>query len=63
MMTRNEAAMLRAGWQLLTPTPTCMHVMLEIELNESGFLTGHYICVVCGEAVAKVPLRPSAPAQ
>jgi hypothetical protein len=58
-MTTNQAVELRSRWRLRTPVPTCMHVMLEVELNDAGHLTGHYNCIVCGDAVTRVPLKSS----
>jgi hypothetical protein len=58
-MTTNRAADLRVRWRGRTPVPICLHVMLEVELNDAGHLTGHYNCVVCGEAVTKISIISS----
>jgi hypothetical protein len=52
-MNTNDAADLRLKWRLRNPVPLCMHVRLELELNEAGYMTGNYICLVCGHVAAK----------
>ena len=52
-MNSNDAADLRLKWKLRNPAPICMHVRLELELNDAGYLTGNYICIVCGDLTAQ----------
>ncbi len=52
-MTVTQAAELRVKWkQRVNPTP-CDHLSLELERSDNGYLTGNYICIVCGTAVAQ----------
>ena len=52
-MNTNDAADLRLKWKMRNPVPLCLHVMLELELNEAGYMTGNYVCIVCGAIAAK----------
>ena len=52
-MNTNDAADLRLKWTIRKPVPLCLHVRLEVELNEAGYMTGNYICLVCGHVAAK----------
>jgi hypothetical protein len=49
-MNTNDAADLRLKWRLQNPAPLCLHVRLEVEVNEAGYMTGNYVCMVCGHA-------------
>ena len=52
-MTMNQAAARQVKWkQRLYRTP-CEHLILELESNEQGYLTGNYVCNLCGESVAQ----------
>lgn len=53
MMTLRQAAARQVQWkQRLYRTP-CEHLVLEVEGNEQGYLTGDYVCNLCGVAVAR----------
>jgi hypothetical protein len=50
-MTMAQVAELRVKWkQRVDPLP-CHHLNLELEWNNSGYLTGKHHCTVCGESV------------
>jgi hypothetical protein len=52
-MTESQAKALREQWkQHVHPVP-CEHANLELEKNEKGYLTGHYHCAHCGDAVPR----------
>ena len=51
-MTDNEAQTLRETWQWWG-NEACDHPKLELELNDSGYLTGDYYCTDCGQSVGK----------
>jgi len=34
------------------PRP-CAHITLELEQNNSGYVTGNYTCLACGESVVR----------
>jgi hypothetical protein len=53
VMTRRQAAELRMKWNQQGNSPPCAHSRLELERSDNGYLTGHYICIVCGEAVTQ----------
>jgi hypothetical protein len=36
------------------PRPSCTHKTLTLQETDTGYLTGHYVCVHCGEDVLKV---------
>ena len=57
-MTSSRAAVLRARWELRPDQQHCPHIALEMESNKTGYVTGQYICVVCGETLF-VPLARS----
>jgi hypothetical protein len=50
-MTVAEAAVLRVKWEQRVQPAPCMHLTLELEQNASGYLTGKYNCIACGESV------------
>jgi hypothetical protein len=51
-MTNTQAATLRVtGKQRVDPRP-CEHLSLKLERDDSGFFTGNYQCIVCGESPA-----------
>jgi hypothetical protein len=52
-MTSGEAAALRAKWEHQVDPRPCAYITLEWEQNDSGYLTGNYICLACGESVAR----------
>ena len=59
-MTKAEAAIVRgerkqqglSGARQITDA-VCGHPSLELEASESGYLTGNYHCIDCGELVVK----------
>ncbi len=52
-MTATQAAELRMKWnERVNPQP-CEHLTLELERSDNRYLTGNYICIVCGIAVAQ----------
>lgn len=51
-MTMNQAATLQMNWKRRTDRTPCEHSNLELEWNERGHSTGHYVCILCGEFVA-----------
>jgi len=50
-MTMSQAAALRVKWKQRNNPPKCEHLNLELEWSDTGYLTGNYNCIVCGEAV------------
>jgi hypothetical protein len=36
------------------PRPSCTHKTLTLQETDTGYLTGHYVCVRCGEKVLQV---------
>ena len=52
-MTITQAALIRAKWRGQSTLETCRHMTLELEFNDRGDSTGNYVCVVCGEPVAR----------
>ena len=52
-MTKDHAAALQAEWQKRVPPVPCEHGKQEMEHTATGYLTGTYYCVVCGEPVAR----------
>jgi len=52
-MTMNHAAALRVRWTQRAYRIPCEHLVLELEWNEQGYLTGNYVCNLCGESVAQ----------
>ncbi|HEV8327908.1 MAG TPA: hypothetical protein VGQ08_10515 [Nitrospiraceae bacterium] len=52
-MTSGDAAVLRAKWENRVDPRPCAHLTLELEQNDSGYLTGNYTCIACGESVAR----------
>jgi hypothetical protein len=52
-MNTNEGADLRVKWTVRNPVPFCMHITLELELTDAGYVTGNYICIVCGYVAAR----------
>jgi hypothetical protein len=53
MMTTSQAAARRAEWKQRAYRRRCTHVVLEIECNEQGYVTGNYVCNFCGESVVQ----------
>jgi hypothetical protein len=52
-MTNAQAVAVRVtGKQRVDPRP-CEHLSLKLERDDSGFFTGNYQCIACGESVAK----------
>ncbi|HEV8327910.1 MAG TPA: hypothetical protein VGQ08_10525 [Nitrospiraceae bacterium] len=47
-MTTAQAAELRVKWEHRVDSQPCAHLTLELEQNDSGYLTGNYSCIVCG---------------
>jgi len=52
-MTKAQAAELQAKWKLQVDSPVCEHPTLNLEVSDSGYLTGNHHCIDCGETVAK----------
>ncbi len=52
-MTTSQAGGLRVKWKQRKESPKCEHLNLELEWDDSGYVTGNYNCIVCGEAVAR----------
>ena len=52
-MTIKQAALRRAKWRGQSTLETCRHMNLELEFNDQGDSTGHYVCILCGESVAQ----------
>src|SRR4029079_5718582 len=52
-MTSPQAVALRMKWQQRQIHLSCVHVTVELELNDLGDTTGNYICILCGESVAQ----------
>lgn len=50
-MTTTQAAELRVKWKQRIDPVECKHLNLELEWTDSGFPTGNYNCIVCGENV------------
>jgi hypothetical protein len=53
VITKAEAEVLRAKWKQQIDPPDCAHLIQELEQDEIGYLTGMYICNLCGESLAK----------
>ena len=56
MMTMSQAAARQAEWTQRASRTRCTHLVLEVECNEQGYLTGNYVCNLCGESVAQAHL-------
>ena len=56
MMTTSQAAARHVEWKQRAYRTRCTHLVLELECNEQGYLTGNYVCNFCGESVAQGPL-------
>jgi hypothetical protein len=52
MMTLSQALVLQVKWKQRAYRTRCEHLVLEWEWNEQGYLTGHYVCNLCGVSVA-----------
>ena len=52
-MTPSQAVDLRIAWQFISTRANCSHRVVELEMTESGYLTGSYLCTVCGERIEK----------
>ena len=50
-MTTIQADELRSKWRRQVNPPPCEHQDLKLERTETGYLTGNYNCIVCGETV------------
>ena len=53
MMTMNQAATRQVKWKQRLYRIACEHMILEVESDEKGYLTGNYVCNLCGESVAQ----------
>jgi hypothetical protein len=51
VMTRSQAAELRAKWKERVDPTTCEHLNQKLESSDDGYLTGNYHCIACGESV------------
>jgi hypothetical protein len=52
-MTFKQEAYIRARWRGQSALEMCRHLTLELEFDDKGDSTGHYVCIVCGETVAQ----------
>lgn len=50
---RAEAEAVRVKWKQRAYRTPCEHLVLELEWNEQGYLTGNYVCNLCGVSVAR----------
>jgi len=50
-MTTNPTAARQAEWKRRGYRRRCTHLVLEMECNEQGYVTGNYLCNFCGEFV------------
>jgi hypothetical protein len=48
-MTNAEAEVLRAKWKARAEQRPCAHTIQSQERHETGYPTGRYICMACGE--------------
>lgn len=55
-MTIREAGRIRAQWKGQSAVETCRHFTLELEFNDQGDSTDHYVCILCGIPMAQRPL-------
>jgi hypothetical protein len=55
-MRAEDGAALRDAWKA-KGSPSCNHPLLAIETTATGYLTGSYICKICGHTV-KIPVAP-----
>ena len=53
MMTPSQVAARRAEWNQRGSQGGCTHLVLELECNEQGYVTGNYVCNFCGKYVAQ----------
>ena len=53
MMTMSQAAARQTEWKQRAYRTQCTHLVLELECNEQGYLTGNYVCNLCGETLAQ----------
>lgn len=49
--TKVDAAALQKLWKLRFDPIVCRHMRLELETDVGVYLTGHYHCVECGQAM------------
>jgi hypothetical protein len=52
-MTINQGVDLQVKWKQRADRTACKHPRLELEWDEQGYLTGDYVCILCGESVAQ----------
>ena len=50
MMTLNEVAALQLKWKQRADRTACKHLRQELEWDEQGYLTGDYVCILCGKS-------------
>lgn len=50
-MTVTRAAELRMKWKEQVNPPPCEHHDLKLERTDTGYLTGNYNCIVCGDGL------------
>ena len=53
MMTTSQAVARQAEWKQRGYRRRCTHLVLELECNEQGYVTGNYVCNFCGKYVAQ----------
>lgn len=51
-MTKGEAADLQATWTQQGDPPLCVHLKIDLERSEDGYMTGKYRCLGCGQSVS-----------
>ena len=52
-MTINQGVDLQVKWKQRADRTACKHPRQELEWDEQGYLTGDYVCILCGESVAQ----------
>ena len=52
-MTINQGVDLQVKWRQRADRTVCKHPRMELEWDEQGYLTGDYVCILCGESVAQ----------
>ncbi len=53
MMTMSQGVALQVQWKQRACRTRCEHLVLELGGNAQGYLTGNYVCNLCGAPVAR----------
>jgi hypothetical protein len=53
MMTTTRAAARQVEWKQRAYRRRCTHLVLELECDNQGVLTGNYVCNFCGKSVTQ----------